>query len=184
MEQKWKPGDVAMVKNEYGVWNQCIRTLLAGQGWVWRPGCADVFYLDEVVQDARRLVVIDPDDREQVERLAKALHSSEVGEGKAAPWENQFPSWRSDRIENAQQALREFANPTPPKPEEPTALGAVVEDAEGRRYVVNYVFDDGSVRWYGPDWKRGDDCYHHPNWRDLAAVRVLSEGVPVKEVQP
>ena len=50
-----------------------------------------------------------------------------------------------------------------PAIEEPTELGAVVETADGRRYVRGY--ND----WEGPDG--------FLTWSDFTAVRVLSEGV-------
>lgn len=58
--------------------------------------------------NGRPLVVIDPDDREQVERLVKAC---------PADWNfEQDAETLRECIDGMQAALREFANPTPPKP--------------------------------------------------------------------
>jgi hypothetical protein len=63
-------------------------------------------------------------------------------------------------------ALREFADLKPPKPEEPTGLGAVVQDAGGRKWTNTH-----RIRaWYHSDL--GPYVY-----ADIDAVRVLSEGV-------
>jgi hypothetical protein len=66
-----------------------------------------------------------------------------------------------------QAALRSLI--APPKPPEPQGLGAVVEDAEGRRWVrVNAL-----IPW---PYEKGDT---RVSWTAVAPapVRVLSEGV-------
>ena len=66
-------------------------------------------------------------------------------------------------------ALREFANPRDPKPpEEPLGLGAVVEDADGRRWVRA---DDDD-----PEWRRADGDGRWRYWSQVNAVRILSDG--------
>lgn len=102
MSREWKPGDVAatdyqgyksrafvvegracpLTHPEAAHWH--------GQGGGWNP-------LDDRAASYRPLVVIDPEDREQVERLWVAM----LNVNRA----------------NAQAALREFANPPEPKPE-------------------------------------------------------------------
>lgn len=57
---------------------------------------------------ARRLVVIDPEDREQVERLINLWHAEQSHAGKAAH-------------QRMGDALREFATPKPVEPTDPTA---------------------------------------------------------------
>ena len=103
----------------------------------------------------RRLVVIDPEDREQVERLELIYLSDEHDEC-------------IDTVECMQAALREFANPKPPKPEEPTGLGAVVEDDEGSKWVRV----ESRTGWW---WRNSDGGTRR--WDDIDAVRVLGEGV-------
>ena len=55
---------------------------------------------------------------------------------------------------------------TPRKPTEPAGLGAVVEDASGKRFVR-----------YDGDWPWLDGTANL-QWQHINAVRVLSEGVP------
>ena len=113
--------------------------------------CEDIDY---VAADLRRLVVIDPDSREDVERLRDILLDS---------------GWSPERDADAlDDILREFANPKPPKPEEPTGLGAVVEDAEGSKWVRI----ESRTGWW---WRNPVGQTHR--WSDIDAVRILSEGV-------
>lgn len=108
-------------------------------------------------------VSIDYEDAEQVERLRKLLARSGAFTGLTVGNAVKFA-----------EALREFATPTPPKPDEPQGLGAVVEDASGKRFV----------RTYGPASTADYDCWkqneltHRVRYSDIHAVRVLSEGVP------
>lgn len=60
------------------------------------------------------------------------------------------------------------AQTTPPKPDEPLGLGAVVEDVAGHRWIL--VFQKGM-------WQREDDRDVWRTWEAVMAVRVLSEGV-------
>ena len=61
----------------------------------------------------------------------------------------------------------------PPKPSEPTGLGAVVEDDEGDS-IVRVLSGRQSEPWFGPDGERYE-------WVDINVVRVLSEGVSPHE---
>lgn len=115
----------------------------------WVSGCCDGEPL------CRPVVVIDPEDREQVERLTKAYCDARDGDNDL---------YRVSAI--LQAALRSLI--APPKPEEPTGLGAVVEDAEGNLWVQ--VYEKGL-------WQRSDDRDVWTVWEKFSAVRVLSEGV-------
>ena len=112
MSREWKPGDVAMVT---GRW---IRTeehseryaVRRGEGWISRGRLA-LHVSDWEVSAVRPLVVLDPEDAEQVARLADVWDR----------WQDRVP-YADMREEGdltyttaAQSALREFANPTPPK---------------------------------------------------------------------
>lgn len=111
------------------------------------------------------LVVIDPNDRKQVERLVKAC---------PADWNfEQDEETLRDCIDAMQAALREFASPAPPKPDEPTGLGAVVETVHGELYVRDKTTTTVA------HWKRarGEDSSKRYKYAALAVVRVLSEGV-------
>ena len=164
---EFKPGDV-VVHPEYG------RGIVQDSPnlWVefassphWAPPLADV------AADLRRLVVIDPDNEDDTDRLGDILENHE--------WQPKprFGAFHSGL--DLAAALREFADPKPPKPEEPTGLGAVVEDAAGTVWVRVAADDDpgnDTLRaCASPPWRhRGLTAKW---WAHLDAVRVLSEGV-------
>jgi hypothetical protein len=156
MNREWKSGDVAMVKGGESEWvavrveGRCLLGCAAGYDSTphWHAGggaMADG-------HKARPLVVIDPEDREQAMLLYGLYYRNMPGPG----------------VDQMQAALREFANPKPPKPEEPTGFGAVAEDAEGE-WWVRITVPTGA--W----WRNSRGLTRV--WRDIDAVRVLSEGV-------
>ena len=154
MSREWEPGDVAIIETGHngGKVSLVVETF---------DGCPNVAIADETeplaygADELRPLVVIDPEDAEQVDRLVRLMCSA------------------FSHRESAQAALREYANPTPAKPDEPTGLGAVVETASGRRYV----------RTYGPADTDDYQCWkpdvftNRVQWSEFEAIRVLSEGV-------
>jgi hypothetical protein len=154
MNREWKPGDVAVVKYSHTGPMVAVRVQDDDEGH-WHTEC-DTTAAGMLAEYVRPLVVIDPEDDGQVDELREALaHAQSFGE---------FAT-----------ALREFATPTPPKPDEPQGLGAVVEDAEGYRFVRNY--DDESTH----PWRVIDPAANHTfgwwKWDDIAAVRILGPGV-------
>jgi len=155
--RQFKPGDlladevgsaffvVEVTGNSRAAWGEGVHAIDAdGNGW-----------RVDSVEDARRLVVIDPEDREQLKRLLTAIYNQ--------------PDPLSPTLHGLADALREFANPKPPVIE-PQGLGAVVEDAEGKRWVRAARIAHG---WHRPmgTWAEWAD------WSGVDAVRVLSEGV-------
>lgn len=149
MKREWQPGDVAMAFDR----DWSIRVVrhrgdpdywsAADGGWPQGVRAEDLQY--------RPLVVIDPENREQVKRLTDAY---------LAQFGFAFADHRTDAM---QAALRSLI--TPPRPPEPMGLGAVVVNDQGREFVRMH---DG--------WWRGDEpC--SLNWAAVHAVRVLSEGV-------
>ena len=114
-----------------------------------------------VIKTTRPLVVIDPEDREQVERLAREYVITWLG-----PREEVSP----ETVEQMQAALRSLI--APPKPPEPTGMGAVVEDDEGVRYVgLGDHYGGGQLRW------KGGRGMTFTSYDRIHAVRILSEGV-------
>lgn len=119
MSREWKPGDVAMLvfstgELAIGVRNGPEQT--PGWGHSGAFGGGSVYDGIGGVDDIRPLVVIDPADTEQVERLTDLM------------------SWalHSDDAPRLQAALREFANPEPPR----AAGGAAdLDDEEIERIV-------------------------------------------------
>jgi hypothetical protein len=146
MGREWKPGDVAVLDYSRGSF---VSVFTAADYWRTQE---DTTAMGDLALAVRPLVVIDPEDREQVERLVSlASHNSCIG------------------IESWQAALREYANPTPPRPEEPAGLGAVVEDEDGE----NWVRFSSKTGWW---WRRWNG--ENKRWADISAVRILSSGVP------
>jgi hypothetical protein len=161
VKREWKPGDVAMVELPEGSERPAVLIGVDTGCLCWHSAVSGDFRcLDFDAVAARPLAVIDPEHREQVERLIR-LQDKHFNDG-IREVVNDFD------LRDMQAALREYADPKPPRPEEPTGLGAVVEDAEGVRFVRTGV--DG---W---EWTQvgtgGPIC-----WAYIDAVRVLSEGV-------
>jgi hypothetical protein len=136
-------------------------------------GDAPIHSRDITCEDngCRPVVVIDPEDREQVERLLRGYAG-----WKADPDDiTNYPEY----VDHMQAALREFANPTPPRPEEPTGLGPVVEAPNGDRWSrIEPTGDPDHTRVWICE---ADEQVRPRPWPDIAAVRVLSEGVQAGE---
>lgn len=168
--REFKPGDVAIVRDEDNQTHHAIVVSAENPGGlhVVVPTYAAAHGMDKHQRlyfgdgAVRSLVAIDLDDMLAVERLVDLYHSQ--GHGIHA---------------NAMRAaLREFVDPKP-RIEEPTGLGAVVEDAEGRTFVRVADPIDGWMA--GKQWQRigGEiNAVRNFGWADLRdVVRVLSEGV-------
>jgi hypothetical protein len=149
---EWKPGDLALVTYHQGFKDAEVVMRAddrSSREWI-SPSVVRGSRLrpDVWVSNARRLVVVDPEDREQVARLRRHL---------------------ADLVSMSQlrEALNDYANRRP-EIEEPTGLGAVVEDENGCRWVRcggRWDRDDGNAVALSCDWV------------DVDAVKVLSEGV-------
>lgn len=147
---------------------------LASPLWVEWAAEDDAITLDRVASNLRRLVVIDAEDREEVERFREI--ASRLADN--VPYDDK----PGDYTDAMQAALREFASPTPPKPDEPTGLGAVVEDAEGARYLRDY--EGGARPWVRLRMGSNTNGLHVSRgsreglaYASIPAVRVLSEGI-------
>ncbi|HKY58337.1 MAG TPA: hypothetical protein VJL80_09890 [Aeromicrobium sp.] len=114
-----------------------------------------------VLKTTRPLLVIDPEDREQAERLT-AAH--------CAHYDHRAPV-RPEEVDAMQAALRSLV--APPKPPEPTGLGAVVEDADGDRWVLSRI---AAVGLLGVRWENARTLAHR-KYANIDAVRILSEGL-------
>lgn len=111
----------------------------------------------DVYCNPRPVVLIDPEDREQIERLTKVLA------------ETYMPGYNWEWV---QAALRSLI--APPKPPEPIGLGAVVEDADGLRWTR---VESGETITRNPWYPAADDERQPDEYRNIAAVKVLSDGV-------
>jgi hypothetical protein len=134
----------------------------------------------DVVREVRPLVVINPVaitgpdetvDEDPALEIANCLKRLAEREGADA----NNGSYRGRVAARLSEAFRSAV--TPPRPPEPQGLGAVVEDAEGRKWLRLGDDDDlrrpwaleGNVGGYMADWRQ---------WDRIAAVKVLSDGVP------
>ena len=155
---EYKPGAFALVQKNGGEWH---RAMFAEDGeWICRHG------INCRPDDVRPLVVLDLEDREQTARLADLFCEARWCHTKSGDSDECDPLTRSAMRE----ALAAFVKP--PKPAEPTGLGAVVEDENGDKWV----------RWCqqhrsGRVWKHSFATGEYHSYADIAAVRVLSEGV-------
>lgn len=101
MKREWKAGDVAKAGN-YTIF--CLTPENGGRPrWIFDDGSGDVVSAGHLAH-ARPLVVIDAEDREQVERLART-YCERAYQGRFVLAD----------IAIMQAALREYADPKPPK---------------------------------------------------------------------
>src|SRR5437868_4906157 len=137
----WKPGQVGTIDTR-PVGDRLV--FFTGSAWVSAQGASLNRFLEP-----RPLVVIDPEDREQVERLAEAWSGACRVTPLRAP---------ADRM---QTALRSLV--TPPKPDEPMGRYAAVQTAEGLEYVR---LGDGPKPWMHNGSPSNRDTYA---WSDITA---------------
>ena len=119
-------------------------------------------------------VFIDPEDTEALARLIRALVEASSDPGIRA-YLKDMP------YHETAAALRSLI--APPKPAEPQGLGAVVEDAEGWRWIrVDWtnpwcIARPNAREPYQQSSELGSATHDsHVRWDKVAAVRVLSEG--------
>jgi hypothetical protein len=157
MGREWKPGDVAMVT----AYNhpEPYRAYYCGRDETWRKCDSTAFCVDQPMT-LHPLVVIDLPDG-ALAGWPVLIHALKVAREKTG-----FRMIFDGLID---QIEAQTADPTPPKPNEPTGLGAVVWDA-GTRWTLA-VRIPGSFPWVGEHGGvRG--------WNEFSdAVEVLSEGV-------
>lgn len=151
---EWRAGDLALVT----AYNHSEPYRAFFDGDTWRSCESPAFCVDRPTSH-RPLLVINPEDREQVARL-EAIYDKALRE--AAKY---------DGTEDVlQAALREFA--ADPKPEEPTGLGAVVLDSDGNQWVR---VPDPAHPWVRAHREEGAYT-HRTSWPCVDAVEVLAAG--------
>lgn len=162
MSREWKPGDVAVATHP--IRNGLVRGIIDTDGrfYTTDQSCVGISSSAFAPDNLRPLVVIDPEDLEQVEQLRVDLINS--------GW---IPDGDADALDSI---LRRVANPTPPKPEEPQGLGAVVEDEQGNLWVRT----DRAAPW-SPIRGIGGHSATRRLWSEFTAVRILSPGVEVDQ---
>lgn len=145
MSENWKPGDAEFAQiawtstsGRHGGNGLALRCSDSYDESHWRTQAFGIIP-DAWVTDVRRLVVIDPEDREQVERLVETIRiEADKGDRRVIV---------GGYVDAVQAALREFANPTPPT--EPTDPKARVTDR--RENVWRLLADGDWVCTSGPD---------------------------------
>jgi len=154
VNREWQKGDLAT--GRIVEWSG--RLIYVGGGtWFDEDGNE---WSDEALEDLRPLVSVDPDDATEVTRL-----DNEVQRFIDDP--NQPTNLGTADL--MAMALRSFS--TPPKPVEPTNVGAVVEDMHGRIWYLR----SPALEPYR--WACWDVSAYTRAYAEVPAVRVLSEGV-------
>lgn len=172
MSREWKPGDVVAITEYVGDPIPAIRVEakcgvkhhhVNHDHWHYlRPAPCGATWTSASDPAAHALVVIDPEDAEQVERLADllawALHTSDT-----------------PRLADA---LREFADPKP-RIEEPANWLSVIRDNEGIEWYRWSVRPKDRDQAWVPVWDEGR-CYP-TGWDDIHAVEIVSAGIELAE---
>lgn len=158
--REWKPGDVAMIAGADPA-AEGVRAIWQGNQWATSTSR---YYNHWQVNIRRELVVIDYEEREQVEHLARCIwdHCLMTKGGPSIA-----------EIAGVAAALREFAKPTPPPlTEMPTDLAARVIDRD----------NDVWARSHDRTWGCITSQSHPQDWTDLVNVcgplRIAGEVTP------
>lgn len=163
-----KPGDVQVVLNLHPSRVQEVAY------WLERrtaPGSVGRDVADQIKAQGhgRRLVVIDPEDRKQVERFRnESLSALRDHIGNPAVDESAFTE--GDLANAMQAALRSLV--PPPKPEEPGRYGAILA-GDGREWFRWTTSERQRRDWVRPGT---DGATEYARWDDLTVVRVLRAG--------
>lgn len=169
MTHNWKPSDIALV--EAGCWANRVVALRSGvpsnMGWAyWGEQNEKSSYTwssdaSGIVTPIRPLLVIDPEDRAQIKRLAVSI-CAEYGDARCEP----------EEVEHLQAALRSLLEP---EVEEPEGIGALVICAGDGEPSVRIAVPD---KW--PDDEKPKEWSRFGQkvaWSDLPRpLTVLSPG--------
>jgi hypothetical protein len=171
---EFKPGDVVSVSHpvyDDGPYRAIVRARrAAGDALEVALDNGGFDILSDAVEqgDVRPLVVIDPEEIP----AAKGSLAPTWLRNLAAELQRD-PATVSTSLENVLTYLADRIDETnaPPRPDEPTGLGAVVEDENGDRFV-RVVSGPSNAYWHCTTSAEGDE-----RWPDIAVSKVLSEGV-------
>lgn len=156
---EYKPGDVAMLtlRTRGGKRLPAMFVDPPAQGlYCWHlfgnktPGIGE-----GAVTKAEPLLIIDPEDRENLNAIVRAV----------------WPGSGSASAGRLKDVLR---SRLAPRPEEPTGLGAVVEDSDGSLWI-NWR-DPRSVGVHERPWVLVHDSHTSREWEDITVVREHSPG--------
>lgn len=166
MSREWKPGDAAVAE-----WmGREVRGFIDTDGrfYTTDQSVNGVSSSAFALSSLRPLAVVDTEDRREIQRLLIAFcRAANLTVGTISG------------TDAMQAALREYANPKPPRPAEPQGLGAVVEDEDGTLWF-RMAYENQT--WPGEVWQEQyGDADRWSKWDSVAAVRVLSPGVEVDQ---
>lgn len=151
----WKPGDVASVRCDSSEWHTALRVkMTGGEGDVWVCSVSGA-QPSRFVAEARPLAVIDLEDHDALDPVIDLIWGDRDPSDRPATW----------RVREGLKSLL-F---TPPKPDEPQGLGAVVETANGDLYVRSKTIT--TVAHWKPAKGGERRKYEHLN-----VTRVLNDG--------
>lgn len=186
--REWKPGDVALISYNYADGGVALRVEgCSTDGHSTKPHWhfANGSHGDgSAARAIRPLVVIDPENREQVKRFNRLQDDAYAARGIQVSPRTESESDVDYAV--MQAALREFADPKPPKPDAPNGLGAVAEDADGKLWIRLHTHGDDCNDWYPVREAEysstdvlcsGKDGGMRRKWSELDIVKVLAEGV-------
>lgn len=164
--REWRNGAVASVSSASALNQRAVR-----RGGVWIYLDREGYCIDEYALSVRPLLVLDPDDGEQMQRILDHLESE-------SGWtvDDEFGSDEQTSLGAMAAAITSLLER--PKLQEPAGHYAVVEDATAVEWVR--ADQSGPYRWCGLGVTHSDGKPVWLPWDEIGAVRVLSEGV----VQP
>lgn len=154
MTRDWKPGDVAVVQMGHGP----QAAIFTGKFWAWSDGSGPY----EGVSHCHRNATATPAIVIELPKGCLGGWDVLVNSLVVAREKTGFTMTFDGLIEQIEAQTKV----APPKPDEPTGLGAVVEDEDGLTWVRRHPA--------GPAWVNGYQRW--AAYADIAAVRVLSEG--------
>lgn len=178
MGRDWKPGDVAMVT---GPWvrdepDEARPASRYSDGWQAIDGAA--FLFDSNVRSAHPLLIIDPagtmvgyDPDDAMHYLPAWFRIAADKSDARDRAEGREPAGHGEILRNLASQIE--AQIRPAKPDEPTGLGAVVEDADGNLFV-RFRPDGGPAKWALATTQPVEIAHV---WSAIDVARVLSEGV-------
>lgn len=138
-----KPGVVALVECSDGQWRTAMHSTHAASSDVHYWAFPDGLRRNLEGSAARPLAVIDPEDREQVERLVRD-HYDRIH--KPGAFDDLSIMSREVFVDFMRAALHEFANPTPVEPTDPRT-----RVTDGRDNIWRLLADGDWVCTSGPD---------------------------------
>jgi hypothetical protein len=163
MSDTLNPGTVAVVDSWRGKGQIAFRTHNDGLPWCVLDGTGTRGLDHHEVTAARPVIVLDLETDKDAERLYDVLVIADV-----------VPAYRAGHIDKVLEALRFLAAPVPVATvDEPTGLGAVVEDRRGDHWVRHCL----------PTCEDGPACLPWRRVRD-SATDVYENLVTVCELSP